>query len=142
MAMWRTRRASCGRPVAGLLLSAALAACGAGDAPERRAGTHLSFEDLPAPEVFAFRGPAERDPADGTGGLWATVPGLPRPERGLVVNEATGAEVVVALFRAGRAGTRLSGDAAEAIGIGDRPITVSITALRKKPRIDTTTGRF
>ena len=69
---------------------------------------------------------------------------LPRPERGLVVNPASGAKVVVALFAAGRgaAGIRLSNEAADALGIGDRPAPVRITALRREPKIDTTRGRF
>ena len=76
-----------------------------------------------------------RDAPDGAEGLWAAVAGLPRPERARIVNVDTGAEVVVALFAARRgsgAEIRLSNQAADALGIGDRPTPVHITALRRQ----------
>lgn len=138
--------------IGGLALLAVLAACGrtegtpeatpdgAADRPVR-----LRFEDRPEPDVFSREGPATRDGPNGSAGLWASVVGLKRPERGLVENTDTGAKVVVALFVA-REGAepaiRLSGEAAEAIGIGNAPAAVRITALRREPQIDTTKGRF
>jgi hypothetical protein len=102
----------------------------------------LRFEDAAAPAVFSLEAPAVRDREGGTDGLWAVVPGLPRPERALLVNPATGAEVVVALF-AGRDGpVRVSNAAADALGIGDSPLPVQVTALRRRPALDTTRGRF
>lgn len=124
-----------GRGVGGLILALALAGCGFGGEPgppER-----LGFEDRLAPEAFEREAPAVRDAPDGAAGLWAAVPDLPRPERALVLNIANGDEVEVALF-AGRRGTpvRLSVEAAEALGIGDDPVNVRITALRRQPKID------
>ena len=134
--------------IGGLALLALLAACGRiGDASDAAADqpVRLRFEDRPEPDVFSREGPAARDGAKGSAGLWASVVGLKRPERGLVENTATGAEVVVALFAA-REGAepaiRLSNEAADAIGIGDAPAPVRITALRREPQIDTTKGRF
>ena len=112
----------------------AVAGCGrlAGDAPPR-GGLSLRFEDRPEPGAFTREGTATADAADGAEGLWAAVPGLPRPERALVVNLDSGDEVVVALFRArSGAGIRVSSEAAEALGIGATPARVRITALRSE----------
>jgi hypothetical protein len=126
-----------------LLLVALLAACaGPGAAPDVERPLRLRFEEVPAPDAFSLEASAVRDRAADAGGFWAVVPGLPRPERALVVNLGTGAETVVALF-AGRAGpVRLSNDAAEALGIADGPASVRVTALRSRPAFDTTIGRF
>jgi hypothetical protein len=128
----------------GLTLVALLAACGHPGGEGRRDGLRLSFEDREEPAVFAREGPAVRDGPDGAAGLWAAVRGLPRPERAQVRNPATGATVVVALFAAGPSAPeiRLSNAAAEALGIGETPVPVSITALRSEPIVDTTSGRF
>jgi hypothetical protein len=127
---------------AALALGLALAGCGRLDAPPPPGGMRLRFEDRPAPEAFALEAVAVRDRPDGSPGLWAAVRGLPRPERALVVNRATGEEVVVALFRSGSGpAIRLSNEAADALGLRD-PETVRITALRQQTRIDTTRGRF
>lgn len=103
----------------------------------------LTFEDMPAPGAFATEGPAVRDAEGGADGLWATVAGLPRPERARITNPETGETVVVALFR-GRAGEpiRVSNEAAGALGIGGEPVRVDVTALRSRPSIGTTEGRF
>ncbi len=115
-------------------LALLLAACG-----DREAGDgamQLSFEDRTEPGAFETSGDAVRD-GGGADGLWASVPGLPRPERALVRNLDSGAEVTVALFRgSGRGGIRLSGPAAEALGIGDRPVPVRVTAVRSVPEVD------
>ena len=137
-----------GRSIGGLALLAMLAACGGSDAPPPDPGdepVRLSFEDRPEPDVFRLEGPGTRDGPEGTAGLWTAVVGLKHPERGLVVNTRNHRKVVTALFTA-RAGTdpaiRLSNEAADALGIGDDPSPVSITALRREPRLDTTKGRF
>jgi hypothetical protein len=126
-----------GPRIGALALLIGLAACGASGAPERSPGAlQISFEDRPEPGVFHREGPAVRDAPDGPAGLWAAVPGLPRPERARVVNLETGAEVTVALFAAGRGPIRLSHEAADALGVADRPVAVRITALRRLPQID------
>jgi hypothetical protein len=134
-----------GRSV-GCMALAALAACGRlGGTPAEDRGLRLSYEDRAEPEVFSHEGPAVRDRPDGAPGLWAAVVGLPRPERALVVNPANRAEVAVALFAArpgAGPGIRLSNEAADALGIGEAPATVRITALRRELQIDTTRGRF
>ena len=135
--------------IGGLALVAVLAACGRTEGtPTATAGTgrFASASRIgPSPDVFSREGPAIRDGPKGSAGLWAAVVGLTRPERGLVENTDTGAKVVVALFAA-REGAepaiRLSNEAADAIGIGDAPAAVRITALRREPQIDTTKGRF
>jgi hypothetical protein len=126
-----------GRRFGALALTALLAACGAlgpGDGDMR-----LRFEDRAEPAAFDREGPAVRDAPDGAEGLWAAVPGLPRPERARIVNVETGDAVVVALFAAGRGpdgDIRLSNQAADALGIADRPTPVHITALRRQPEIN------
>ncbi len=133
--------------IGALALLALLAACGRGGrapAADGQAPLRLSFEDRAEPEVFSRQGPGVRDGPKGSPGLWAAVRGLPRPERALVVNTATGAKIEVALFAApaGGPGIRLSNEAADALGIATRPMPVQITALRRVPEIDTTKGRF
>ncbi|MFO1210303.1 MAG: hypothetical protein U1E40_13955 [Amaricoccus sp.] len=133
-----------GRGILWLAFALALAACGRHGGTTDGQGIALRFEDKAEPGVFSGEGPAVRDGPKGAGGLWAAVAGLPRPERGLVVNAGTGAKVVVALFAAGKGGPaiRLSNEAADALGIGDDPVPVRITALRREPELDTTRGRF
>lgn len=128
---------------AGLLLAAVLASCGPlgeGRGGDPAAGDlALRFEDEPSPGVFLIEAPAARDGAKGAPGLWAAVQGLRRPERAEAVNLATGATVNVALYRAGRGAPaiRVSNEAADALGIGEKPVNVRITALRRKPVVDT-----
>lgn len=127
-----------------LLLLALLAACAGDGAPPPGEGeVRLRFEDRAEPAAFSRAGPAVRDSEGGAAGLWVAVRGLPRPERALVENEATGKSVVAALFAAPRAGPdiRLSNAAADALGITTGG-AVRITALRSEPRIDTTESRF
>ena len=133
---WRFRRGA-------IVLTALLAACGdRGAAPDPDKPMHLRFEDAADPAAFSLEAPAVRGGAEGAAGLWAAVPGLNRPERARLVNPATGAAVVVALFARRDGPIRLSAEAADALGIGDRPATVRVTALRSRPELDTTTGRF
>ncbi|MBP7002603.1 hypothetical protein [Amaricoccus sp.] len=124
-------------------LAAALAGCAtpAADppppAPRGPEELRLSFEDMLAPGVFDWTGPAAADP-EGAPGLWAVVPGLARPERARVALAGGEAHVDVALFRgaAGRGGAiRISAAAAEALGVGDGPARVRVTALRREPRL-------
>ena len=133
--MTERRRA---RGIGLLAMTALLAACSRFGEPGAPAesGLAIRFEDRAEPQVFEREGPARRDHADGAAGRWATVPGLPRPERARVVNVASGAATVVALF-VGQPGApiRLSNEAADALGIGEEPATVHITALRSRPEV-------
>ncbi len=97
----------------------------------------LTFQDAEVPGVLDREALARRDRAKGAQGLWAAVPGLRRPERGLVVNLDTGASVTVALFSGNGPATeiRLSNAAAELIGIGADPERVRVTAVRREPVI-------
>ena len=137
-----------GSRIGELALLVALAACGRDDSTLPKQATRpvrIAFEDRPEPAVFNLEGLATRDGPEGSPGLWVTVVGLERPERGLVENTATGKQIVVALFTARKGANpaiRLSNDAADALGIGDVAATVDITALRREPRFDTTQGRF
>jgi hypothetical protein len=125
-----------GARIGALALMIGLAACGLQDAPGNPGAMRISFDDRPEPGAFEREGPAVRDAPDGAAGLWAAVPGLPRPERARVVNLENRAEVTVALFRTAGGPIRLSHEAADALGIGGEPATVRITALRRLPQID------
>ena len=129
-------------------IAAALSAC-APAAPEAArepaamvAGMAFRFEDVLAPGVYSRSGPAVSEPAKAAAGLWAEAPGLMRAERGRVTNPATGASVDVALYRGRGATIRLSPEAAEAVGVGSKPVPVQITALRREPKVTApATGR-
>lgn len=129
--------------IAALSLAVLLPACerlGAGsEARDDGDVFSLSFEDRPQPGVFVLQAPAVRDAGDGAAGLWAAVDGLDRPERAEAVNLDTGDVVALALYRASRAGAaiRLSNEAADALGVGDEPVNIRITALRRKPVVAT-----
>lgn len=126
--------------IRGLLILLALTGCGqkTDTPPDADKPLHLRIEDVAAPGVFEREGVATRDRAKGAAGLWATVRGLPRPERAEIVNVATGATVDVALFTT-RSGPdiRLSNEAVDALGITDDKTRVRVTVLRSKPVIDT-----
>jgi hypothetical protein len=129
---------------AAVALMAALAGCAppGSEAPDPDRPMQLRFEDRPDPAAFEREGAAVRDAPKGAAGLWAAVPGLPRPERAVVVLLATGDEVEVALYRSAGSVIRLSGEAADALGIGAEPVRVRVTVLRRHPSLDTTSGRF
>ncbi len=124
------------------VMVALLPACAPTSAPTRppaagAAGLQLRFEDALAPGVFERTGLAVAEPPDGAAGLWAVVPGLPRPERARIENLGTGATTDVALFagRGPRGAIRVSAEAAAALGLGATAATVRVTALRREPRI-------
>lgn len=128
--------------VVAIVAAVALSACGRPGGPDPRqgdGGLELSFEDNPAPSVFQLEGEAVRDTPDGAAGLWAAVSGLDRPERAEAVNVGTGKRVSLALYRARGSGPaiRLSNEAADALGVKDQPVNVRITALRRRPVVDT-----
>jgi hypothetical protein len=120
----------------------ALSACGDFDEPAREAPEGdfaIRFEDRAVPSVFEVEGLAVSDGPDGPPGLWAAVPGLPRPERAEIVRiEGRRGRAVVALFA--ERGTpdgpiRLSAEAADLLGIGPEPVRVRVTAIRREPEI-------
>jgi hypothetical protein len=123
---------------AALAMAAALAGCGRPGGPDPAGGLSLSFEDRAAPAAFTLEAAAVRDRPDGAAGLWAAVRGLSQAERGLVVAEGD-RRVVVALFpaRPRDPDVRLSNAAADALGLGAEPDRVTVTALRRRPRLDT-----
>ena len=116
-----------------LVLALCLAAC-AGGPPDDDA-LRIRFEDRAAPGAFELTGTGVRDDPDGAPGLWAAVPGLPRPERAEVVNLDTRDRATVALFRSAGATIRLSNEAADALGIAEGTAPVRVTALRSVPEI-------
>jgi hypothetical protein len=124
--------------LAALAMAAALAACGRPGGTESADRLRLSFEDRAEPEAFTLEAAAVRDGPDGSAGLWAAVRGLRQAERGLVVADGD-RRVVVALFpaRPRDPDIRLSNAAADALGLGAEPERVSVTALRRAPRLDT-----
>jgi hypothetical protein len=137
VARWRNR-------LGGLAAAALVAGCAGPEAraPDADRPFRLRFEEAAAPGAFSLEASAVRDRDGGAAGLWAVVPGLPRPERALIVNLETGAETVVALFAGGAGPVRVSNEAADALGIGAGPAPVGVTALRSRPSIDTTRGRY
>lgn len=128
------------RSVGWMALAALLWACAPGEEvrdgdPAGAGSVRLSFEDALVPAAFSREGLAVADAPGGAAGFWAVVPGLPRPERAQVVNLSTGAEATVALYTGGAGSIRLSGAAAEALGIATTPTRVRVTAVRREPRI-------
>lgn len=123
---------------AALLAPLLLSACAPATQPHRPPGTPetlaLTFEDKDVPGIFDRELLGRRDKPKGAQGLWASVPGLRRAERGEVTNLATGAKVTVALFNGAPAGeARLSNAAAELLGIGSTPTRVRVTVVRREP---------
>lgn len=127
------------RRAALLLLASAPLACGRRRESEDMGAPILGIEFglIEAPEAFTYSGTAlvARDGAPG--GLWASVPDLPRPERGLVQVEATGRTLVLALFRApAGSGLTLSAMSAAQLGLeAAETAHVSVQALRLQPRL-------
>ena len=139
-------------PFSGIMAVAcalALAGCAemaATTGPAERTGAgedavlRIEMVQAEAPSVFSREGVGRREPEGSAEGLWASVAGLPRAERGRLRNLETGAEVVVALFAAPR-GTdpgliRVSTEAAEALGMAeDGSAPVSVVVLRREARV-------
>lgn len=132
--MRERRRRGSATGIGVLALALALAACG--ERPAEDEGIRIRFEDRPAPAAFERTGGAVRDGPDGAPGLWAAVPGLPRPERAEIVNLDTGDRATVALFRTSGTTIRVSNEAADALGIAGAAAPVRVTALRSVPEID------
>jgi len=91
--------------------------------------------DVPAPEVFQLTERGLWDGRPSLGGVWIAHPTARDPERVLIRNTATGAEVVGALFRRERENPgprfQVSSEAASALGIvAGQPVDIAVTALR------------
>ncbi len=122
-----------------IALALLLAACGGGEPVDEAPppAFRIDFEAREAPDVFEREGEGRRSRAD-TAGTWAVVSGLRRPESAVVRNLATGAEVRVSLFNGrptGGAAAELSGEAADALDIGEDPVEVRVTAVRDEPKV-------
>ncbi len=126
-----------------LAASLALAGCGGGAGDQEESSTtpafEIRFEAQENPAIFDREGTARRSARD-TSGLWAVVSGLSRAESAMVHNRENGRSVRVALFN-GRPGggtvAELSPQAAEALGIGESPVRVQVTAVRDEPQVQT-----
>lgn len=112
-----------------------------GQDAEETDGLHLEvdFADRLRPDIFERSGGALRDADTTTPGLWGVVPGLARSERAEVRNTATDAAVTVFLYGGTTGGgdiaIRLSPQAADALGLLDAPVPVTITAVRREPEL-------
>jgi rare lipoprotein A len=91
--------------------------------------------DVPAPQVFQVTETGLWDGRPSLGGVWVAHPTARDPERVLIRNTVTGAEVVGALFRRERENPgprfQISSEAAVALGIlAGQPVALQVTALR------------
>lgn len=127
--MSTSRRRNCLAATVSLLI----AGCAVEELPPQ-GGLQVGFEDSLRPDVLLREGEVRRVADREASGFWAIVPDLERPERALVQRADSEAVIVVALFN-GTGGMRLSPAAADALGIGDEPARVRITALRSEARI-------
>jgi hypothetical protein len=131
------------RASAGLVLCAAAAACGvpeqsgAPSSPVAEAGLVIVFEDVVAPGILELEREATVADAEDGAGFWAAVPGLPRPERGVLQARSTGRSTMAALFRAPPgAPITLSAEAARALGIAPGETAgVLVRAVRSEARV-------
>jgi rare lipoprotein A len=131
-----------------VLAALALSACdGGGFSPREasRAGSALDLtaptgaravdRDVPAPQVFDVTETGLWDGRPSLGGVWVAHPTARDPERVIIRNTQTGAEVIGALFRRERENPgprfQISSEAAGALGIlAGQPATIQVIALR------------
>jgi hypothetical protein len=83
-------------------MAASTGAAGRPGSPDDASVLRIEMVDAEVPAAFSREGVGRREPEGSAAGLWASVAGLPRAERGRLRNLGTGAEVVVALFVAPR----------------------------------------
>lgn len=131
----------------GVAMASVLAACTETPDANGAASTgsyRINFEDRAVPQAFQRQGEARRAATNTPGGLWGVVSGLRRAERALVRNAATGAEITVPLFDGptGGAAIILSRAAADEIGLTEASVTVTVTAVRREPNLQTTRNGF
>lgn len=101
----------------------------------------VEAEDVKQPDVFQATDVAMWDGRPALGDIWVSVPDALQPERVLIRNEETGAEIKGAMFvrdsSSGKAPIRLSPGAAKALGVAPRELArISVTAIRKQPQIN------
>jgi rare lipoprotein A len=130
-----------------VLAALALSACDGGLSPREatRSGSVLELatpsgsrvvdRDVPAPQVFDLTESGLWDGRPSLGGVWVAHPTARDPERVIIRNTQTGAEVIGALFRRERENPgpryQISSEAAAALGIlAGQPATISVIALR------------
>lgn len=130
--------------IASLLCVLALAGCEEGlsgaatDAPAPSGDTIEIVEiDVTAPEAFSITDKALWDGRPTFGGVWIAYPDIEKPERVRIRNDATGKEVIGALYKRERdfpgPKIELSADAAAALGVqAGTPVELTIVALRRK----------
>ncbi len=118
------------------LLAALLSGC---DRPGRPDGLTVVFEDIEEPAAFYREGLGRRTANTDSPGLWAVVQDLPRPETAIIRNPRTKNQITVPLFAARRSGdeadVELSVEAADALGIGEEPVAITVTAVRTEPNL-------
>ncbi len=108
------------------------------DAPPANGDTVETVEvDVIAPEAFSISDKALWDGRPTFGGVWIAYPGIEKPERVRIRNDATGKEVIGALYKREREfpgpKIELSADAAAALGVlAGTPAELTIVALRRK----------
>ncbi len=93
--------------------------------------------DVVAPEAFSITDMALWDGRPTFGGVWIAYPDIEKPERVRIRNDATGKEVIGALYKRERdfpgPKIELSADAAAALGVlAGTPTELTIVALRRK----------
>lgn len=129
-----------------LLMGLGLAGCGglggdgAGDdgpPPSGSARAEVAAADAEAPDVFQVTEAGLWDGRPSLGGVWVAHPDVTDPERVRIVNQASGQQVVGALFRRERdlpgPALQVSSDAAEALGmLAGAPAELQVTALRRQ----------
>jgi cell division septation protein DedD len=130
--------------IAPLLCALALAGCEEGlsgvtpDMPAPTGDTVETVEvDVIAPEAFSITDKALWDGRPTFGGVWIAYPDIEKPERVRIRNDATGKEVIGALYKRERdfpgPKIELSADAAAALGVlAGTPVELTIVALRRK----------
>jgi hypothetical protein len=118
------------------LLAVSISGCSGPGSPD---ALTVVFKDTEEPEAFFREGLGRRTANTEAAGLWAVVRDLPRAESAVVRNVRTKAEVSVALFAAGRSvdatDVELSTEAGDALGIGEEPEAVTVTAVRTEPNL-------
>lgn len=130
--------------IASLLFMVALAGCEeglTGTSPSTSAPSNDTVEtveiDVTAPEAFSITDKALWDGRPTFGGVWIAYPDIEKPERVRIRNDATGKEVIGALYKRERdfpgPKIELSADAAAALGVqAGTPVELTIVALRRK----------
>ncbi len=144
MRLFRRRLSIRNSAIAPLLCALALAGCEAGlsgATPDTSVSTDDTVEtvevDVIAPEAFSITDKALWDGRPTFGGVWIAYPDIEKPERVRIRNDATGKEVIGALYKRERdfpgPKIELSADAAAALGVlAGTPVELTIVALRRK----------